>query len=151
MNVRINSFLIFKKVAENIYLEIDKTKPRNTFDEIIAFAVNASLACELGFKAILAEKFIDIKEHRLEILFNKLDLEIRLFIKSRMPSLIDKTDKSQEFDYLMNKVSNNFVEWRYFYEKDVSTNWLFLYELMMAIDKYLVGNEFIKFLTNKTI
>lgn len=151
MNVRINSFQIFKNVADSIYNKIDKERPKNSFDEIVAFVVNSALACELGMKAILAEKFIEIKSHKLKILFDKIDPEIKLFIKSKMPSLIGKTENSKEFEELISKTSNTFAEWRYFYERDVSTNWLFLYELMTAIDKYLVGNDFIKYLEHKDI
>lgn len=56
MNARVNSFKIFCEVAEDIYEKINKENPVKTFDYIIAFVVNCSLSCELGFKAILAER-----------------------------------------------------------------------------------------------
>ena len=50
MNARINSFKIFREVAEDIYKKIDKKRPKKSFDYIIAFTVNCSFSCELGLK-----------------------------------------------------------------------------------------------------
>ena len=66
MDARINAFVVFKDVALELFEKIDKNKPLGTFNEIIAFVVNGSLACELGIKSILSEK--DYKYHSLFIL-----------------------------------------------------------------------------------
>lgn len=141
MNARINSFKIFQEVSEDIYLKINKEKPNSTFDYIIAFTVNCALACELGMKAIAAEHYIELKGHNLSDLFNKLEAEEQSFIKSKMPSLVDKSDNSKEFDNYIKVVATNFVDWRYFYEKGMQTNWLFLHELMNAIDLFFDGHS----------
>lgn len=135
MNARINSFKIFREIANEIYNKIDKINPIKSFDYIIAFTVNCSLSCELGLKAILADSFNFVKEHNLKKLFFSLKNYQQQFIKDHMPSLKDKSVHSLEFNELIDEVSNNFVDWRYFYEKDVKTNWLFLYELMNAINE----------------
>ena len=147
MNARINSFEVFKNVALELYNRIDKVAPVKTFNEIIAFIVNVTLACELGFKAILAEEnHIIYKNHDLKKLFNELDTTVKGFIKENMPSL--KKDKStvDNFDCILEIVSNNFKEWRYYYEKDVETNWLFLYELVCALDMYFTGTNYLVYL-----
>ena len=151
MNARINSFKIFREVSLEIYKKIDKRFPEKSFDYIISFTVNCSLACELGLKAILAQSYKEVKNHKLNDLYFMLDVEEQLFIKANMPSLIDKTSSSIEFKNYINLVSNNFVEWRYFYEKNISTNWFFLYELMNSINLYFDGNNFFDYLMSLSI
>ena len=136
MNARVNAFCVFKDVANNLYEKIDKVKPVKTFDEINAFTVNSSLACELGLKAIIAEKYKYPKTHDLSKLFDMLSDWIREYIKNKMPTLIDKGPESPEFKEYIDKVSDNFIEWRYYYENDIETNWLFLHEFMNAIGSY---------------
>ena len=41
------------------------------------------------------------------------------FIKKNMPSLKYDKNSLNEFTLLLEKVSNNFVEWRYYYEDDI--------------------------------
>ena len=146
MNARINAFDVFKEVALDLYKKINKSSPSQTFNELIAFVVNGSLACELGFKAILAEDYQIYTGHKLEELFNKLDTSVKAFIKANMPSMKKDEEGSKEFDCVLTKVSNNFVEWRYYYEKNIKTNWLFLYELICALDKYFIGDNYFNYL-----
>lgn len=146
MNARINSFKIFREVAEDIYKKIDKKRPEKSFDYIIAFTVNCSFSCELGLKAIIAERYSEVKGHFLDKLFDQLEQEQKNFIIANMPSLADKSETSKEFRDLITTVSNNYVDWRYYYEKDLNTNWLFLYELMNAINLYFDGNNYLVYL-----
>ena len=150
MNARINAFIVFKDVALDLYEKIDKNKPLDTFNEIIAFVVNGSLACEIGIKVILAENdYQERKSHDLKKLFDELDEITRNFIKENMPSLKPNEEGLEEFDSLLIEVSKNFVEWRYYYEKDIKTNWLFIYELICAFDRYFNGDNFLKYLEEK--
>ena len=147
MNARINAFVVFKDVALELYEKIDKNKPLETFNEIIAFVVNGSLACELGIKAILSEKdYHDHKGHDLNKLFSELDDIKKDFIKKNMPSARLDEQGLKEFDNLLEEVALNFKEWRYYYETDIKTNWLFIYELICALDKYFTGDNFLEYL-----
>lgn len=146
MNARINAFDAFKEVALDLYKKINKSAPFQTFNKLIAFVVNGSLACELGFKAILAEDYQNLRGHKLEELFNKLDPTVKAFIKENMPSMKNDEEGHKEFDCLLAKVSNNFVEWRYYYENDIEAYWLFLYELICALDKYFIGDNYLDYL-----
>ena len=136
IDARVNAFVVFRDVAEKLYERINKRNPIQTFNEMIAFVVNGSLACELGFKAIISREFDECKKHDLYELFEMLDIETKRKIKLNLPTLIDKSDDSNEFDELLKKVSNNFIEWRYYYEKDLKTNWLFIFELMESLSAY---------------
>lgn len=75
--------------------------------------VNISFACELYMKALLIWKSKSdsiIREHLLSELFEKLDDDIQIRIKTE--SGITKWDE------FLTHSSDAFREWRYFYEKD---------------------------------
>lgn len=144
-NAHVYAFGIFSRLSEEIYSKIDKENPDFTFDHVITFVVNGSLTCELGFKAILNQKYADEKGHDLSLLFKKLDLDEQAFIKERMPSL----SSDAEFDNLLSSTSKNFIEWRYFYEKDVKANWLFIHELIDALGMYFDGESYTEWLRQK--
>ena len=75
--------------------------------------VNAAFSIELYLKSILRTKK---REHRLEILFNELDIKIREQIKKTINTELSKNNIFN-FDDCLSHISNVFVEWRYIYEE----------------------------------
>ena len=135
INPQINSFIVFKDTALSMYEKMNKKNLISTFNELISFVVNGTLACELGFKAIIASKRT-MHTHNLKKLFKQLSSGVQTYIKEHMPSLKDKRKDSNEFYKYLEIVSNNFVDWRYYYEDNIETNWLFIYELINALACY---------------
>lgn len=74
--------------------------------------VNAAFSIELYLKSILKSKE---REHRLEILFNKLNIETQEQIKKAINAELSKNN-IYNFDECLSHISNVFVEWRYIYE-----------------------------------
>ena len=54
--------------------------------------------------------------HKLEILFNELDIKIREQIKKTINTELSKNNIFN-FDDCLSHISNVFVEWRYIYEE----------------------------------
>lgn len=120
--------------------------------KIAAYIVNASFMCELSLKGIVyMEKLAKSKEivtseesktkktHKLNELFNLLNNNTKETIINKMQHYCSN-DKSSEFSNALEEISNNFPDWRYFYEKDQVTNLLFLRDLSKALEEYVMEN-----------
>lgn len=86
----------------------------------IPYAVNGAFACELAIKAFLCEKVARKYGHRLSAVFagNELPQEYKTAVKDYY---IDHGGAESNFYPLLEKLSDVFENWRYFYEKSKSS------------------------------
>lgn len=107
--------------------------------KISAYIVNAAFSCELALKGILCCKGKKVTKHLLNELFDMLEEKDKNEIINRMPNYC-RNNKKEEFKNALFEISNNFVDWRYFYEKNQSTNLLFLRDLSKVLVDYISEN-----------
>ena len=150
MNERIeySYFKELKIVSEKLYYELMEVNENDIIKKIIKTAVyifNASFACEIGLKTIImAEDSINkVTGHKLNDLYIQLSLNSKQFIESKMSKLqLDNND----IQHYLSIISDNFVDWRYFYEtedkngnaKSYETNCLFIYDFLNAIEEFIL-------------
>ena len=105
----------FKKSAERSLEQ--RPSPNEQIESFIVPAVvNLAFSIELYLKFLLAKKGKTRKTHALLDLFNSLDSTIQ-------QEIIDLADYDKdEFELLLSKHTEAFVEWRYIHERNVSIN-----------------------------
>ena len=114
--------------------------------QLSVFVTNNSFACEVGLKGLLRKnnKGIDLTKsygHDLKKLFDNLLPYQQEFIKDEIDIVSSFRKAGDDFDSILEAVSNNFQEWRYVYEscdkngntKEYHTNYYFLYDFLNAI------------------
>jgi hypothetical protein len=108
-----NTASAFKKSAER---SLERRPLPNWQIEsfIVPAVVNLAFSIELYLKFLLAKN--KIPSHKLLGLFNSLDPSIKQDIIN-----LTNYDKD-EFEELLKKHSEAFVEWRYIYERNISIN-----------------------------
>ena len=74
--------------------------------------VNAAFSCELYFKSMLKQPW----GHKLKDLFEQLDIETQLQLKSEFDTNFTK-HPVYNFDVFLNDISDAFIEWRYVFEE----------------------------------
>ena len=82
----------------------------------VPIAVNCAFACELFFKSMLPD---NIKDHKLENLYNSLDELSRNAIVDAVTKLMQRdVPNYSDIDFRSDLANNSeaFVMWRYFYE-----------------------------------
>ena len=104
-------------------------------------SVNLAFACELYLKAILYELDIDFgKTHRIIDLYKLLPPTVQTKIRSNVHF---SNDKSENFELVMEEISDSFVFLRYAHErKAVVGNWGCLSAIavgIMKVSKEVVG------------
>ena len=137
-DARTSAFKSFEDVSMYLYENINKNNCYLTFESLIPFIVNGALACELGLKAIIVDEGGEYgRIHELDKLFNLMLPSTQKEIIESISMLKDE-NKDNEFVELIKKTSMNFKEWRYYFDYDkLETNWIFLHDLIIAIDKYI--------------
>lgn len=118
-----NAFLIYQEILERF--------ERGSVDHgsyFIGYAVITSLICEIGLKALLKEEGKEERrEHRLDVLFNKLTNERQQEIANHFHISIDDLKKE------LSKNNDHFVSWRYFYEGNCEKFDIFLINNLIKI------------------
>lgn len=120
-------------------------KQKNNYTVEMAHAtpaiVNMAFACELAFKSIIPEANRK-NVHKLRDLFDLLEPQYQKAIIGRTIADTDTVDEATFYSQL-DEYSNNFVEWRYFYEKSnerISASYLFLKAMIKEIfEMYGIG------------
>ena len=110
-----NNASAFKKSAER---SLEKRPlPNGQFESFMVPAVvNLAFSIELYLKFLLAKNKTPHRGHKLLDLFDSLDSTIK-------QEIIDLTNYDKdEFELLLSKHTEAFVEWRYIHEKNVSIN-----------------------------
>lgn len=141
-----NLALIYQaKSFYNAYIALSQLQGHS--DDLLLFIpeiVNGALSVELTLKAILVEQNIPYgHEHNLKVLFDKLPEEIQnkvwFYIARKNPAYSD-TVKCENELLLM---SEAFVQWRYYFEKQLATsfdsNFLFAFANAAIIVMFDLG------------
>jgi hypothetical protein len=113
-----NPNLVYQaKSFYNAYIALEQLKPDDKLLLLVPTLVNGAFSVELIIKAILVEQDIQYKnEHNLQILFEKLPLDIQnkiwKYLVEKSPKYSNKTKRENE----LLLISDAFVQWRYCYE-----------------------------------
>lgn len=107
------------KDEANQFLNLAKKGHTDTNEYMLymyAVTANVSFSCELFLKAILIynEMQENIKTHEIKKLFNLLPENIKDEIKKQYSG-------KEKLDKLLSEINNQFIDWRYAFEKPVST------------------------------
>lgn len=107
---------------------------------IPAIALKA-FSCELALKALIAKsgKVVD-REHRLNELYKKIDDSDKSAISQAVIQNMKDRDENYsdaEFQRDLSEAAMVFVDWRYFYEKSLSVNLLFIDVLFKELIQYI--------------
>ncbi|MGM9817372.1 MAG: hypothetical protein ACI30B_00100 [Paludibacteraceae bacterium] len=141
----------FAHISDELFEKLGVDIKNNDYSKadickIAAYIVNASFMCELSLKGIAEIKRITNNEeikikntHRLNELFNRLNNNTKEIIINKMQNYCSN-DKRAEFSKALDEISNNFPDWRYFYEKNQVTNLLFLRDLSKVLEEYVMEN-----------
>lgn len=106
--------------------------------QFIPAVVLLSFSIELSLKVRLKQsKNIEARTHDLHKLFNMLTQQDKKFIKEKVQT--EQRIQSKLFDDILRKNANGFVNWRYFYEKENSSNIEFLKSFLKSI-KSIIQN-----------
>jgi HEPN domain-containing protein len=110
-----NNASAFKKSAERSLEQ--RPFPNGQIEFFIVPAVvNLAFSIELYLKFLLAKNETPSRGHKLLALFDSLDSTIK-------QEIIDLSDYDKdEFESLLSKHTEAFVEWRYVHERNVSIN-----------------------------
>jgi len=124
----------FRKAFERCFEE--KPLPDGKFEMLaIPGIVNAAFSIELYLKYILTKQ---ITGHDLNKLFNELE-------DKQQKAIIDKTGFTEiDFKNLLNHHKDNFIEWRYLFEKaniQISTSTDFMRKLIKSCEEYIKENN----------
>ena len=100
---------------------------------IIASVILYAFSSELGLKALFLKAGMPIPhKHDLKSLFGSLPNDMQENIKTQ----INQEGFEDDFDTLIDRNKDAFIEWRYYYEGgDKKVNITFLRKLSLAIDK----------------
>lgn len=100
---------------------------------IIASVILYAFSSELGLKSLLLKAGIAIpRKHDLRSLFDSLPNDMQENIKTQ----IDQEGFEDDFDVLIDRNKDAFIEWRYYYEGgDKKVDVTFLRKFSLAIDK----------------
>ena len=110
-----NNASAFKKSAERSLEQRPSPNGQIEFF-IVPGVVNLAFSIELYLKFLLAKNETPSRGHKLLALFDSLDSTIK-------QEIIDLTDYDKdEFESLLSKHTEAFVEWRYIHERNVSIN-----------------------------
>lgn len=124
-------FKICKDTAEEfMYVAQEYSKDVNTFFNYASvFSVNAALACELYFKAILIYNSSEnkaVKEHDLSKLLDELPQTVQTYIANEY-----KTKLNKSLTEFLKKYGNSFIKWRYPHEQSVEIG---ITEILTLVD-----------------
>lgn len=110
----INSFRVVNNEIKRIQTTRCKTEHTIEMAHITPAIVNMAFACELAIKSLLSEADRR-KEHNLRKLYDLLEPQYQKELRERA-IWGAKLEGDEDFYDKLNACSNNFVEWRYFYE-----------------------------------
>lgn len=140
-SVQIKNAAVFNHSAHNLLSEVIE-KSLNLNNENILMMITpdviiCAFTCELYFKAILYNEGIDFKQtHKLDELFLLLDTQTQKFIEQETISGLQHYDPKKVYDFkqTLKNNGNAFVQMRYFYEKNLSIDYLFLQVLVKVLE-----------------
>lgn len=118
----------FYKTGAKEYLEIINNSNIGAEEAMAAIPaiVNLSFSIELFLKSIKT----DLRGHKIKELFDNQDDGTKIVIKRLVVSACKKVDSNyneNDFSDDVEKMSDSFVEWRYFFEASRSAKILFIY------------------------
>lgn len=117
--------------------EVDSNGIPHDMYHVETAVVNLAFSCEMGLKSFLIENQIDYgRTHELKILYKLLPSKIKTDLKNEMDKKFNISTQNINtwFFEKMNKISDNFYQWRYLSSRsNVSTNLPFLHEFARVI------------------
>lgn len=125
--------------AHNLFSEV-VNKSQNNEDVlmmIIPDVIICAFTCELYLKAILCKENIKFEHiHRLNELFYLLDEDTQKFIEEDTLRGLQYYAPNENYNFKesLEKNGNAFIEMRYFYEKGLSIDYLFLKVFVLVLE-----------------
>lgn len=128
----------YEDIKQQIYDQIPEIIPqeKETMGQVIPGVVLLSFSIELALKVLIKQLTgKDVKGHRLDELLNKLPQDKKSHIRDQVKIELNKND--EEFNMLVDRNNNGFVDWRYFYEKSGNFDLQFMKILLREIKSHI--------------
>lgn len=125
-----HSSAVFLQDVSPFIMELAKGKlPVDLKANIITSVFLYALSAEIALKALIkSEGASNLRLHDLKSLFENLNPDIQKSIKDNLIS------KYPEFDEILERNKNSFIEWRYFYEGATSSDISFLRDFSLELN-----------------